>query len=646
MASSSSRKICILEDNETIRLAAEELAFYLARMTDHRFTVQSAIYYESETVFWIGTFGQLPVEMKAYKGVEEGVYIATRGLSGIISGPTSGSVLMSVYRYLTELGCRWLAPGEGGEYVPQIDADARNVKVIEKPSYKIRGVCIEGAVSVDNIVEMVRWLPKVGLNSYFIQFREAYIFFKRWYEHRNHPVKESKDSFAVASAREYVRDIVHEMKLRGLTFHAVGHGWTCEPFGIPGVSWDTWDGNIDPSVSPYFALVNGERKLWEGVPLNTSICFANEEARDIIAADVCRYAIDHPEVDILHVWLSDGANNQCECEMCLNQRPSDQYVTLLNEIDAKLSANHLNTKIVFLLYWDTLWPPETEKLINVDRFILMFAPITRSYRESYPAFFEHPETPAYKKNRLEMPETVEGNLSFLYEWMKQFNGEMFLFDYHLMWAHHKDPGYRLISRILHEDISRLEDLGLHGLISCQVQRSFFPNGLAMVVTARTLWDKTVSLDEIADDYYKWAYGTDWITCKNYLNELSELYYLLEFSLTPDEAILSVSARKAEICSRILDVLDGFKADLAENRDSLAKCQQVFWKYLGIHYKVWCVIASALRYIYSGNGAQSVSLWTELKQWLWEHEDEYQNVFDVFDFIRIWDVLLEQKKLKS
>ena len=62
------------------------------------------------------------------------------------------------------------------------------MKLRERPAYRHRGVCIEGAVSWEHVRDMVAWLPKLGFNAYFIQFREAYNFFQRWYEHEANPL--------------------------------------------------------------------------------------------------------------------------------------------------------------------------------------------------------------------------------------------------------------------------------------------------------------------------------------------------------------------------------------------------------------------------------------------------------------------------
>jgi hypothetical protein len=98
---------------------------------------------------------------------------------GIISGSNPRSVLIAAYRFLEEAGCRWVSPGEKGEILPFKDICDITVNVSEKASYRHRGICIEGTVSYENIRDMLDWMPKVGFNSYFIQFRGAYVFLKK-----------------------------------------------------------------------------------------------------------------------------------------------------------------------------------------------------------------------------------------------------------------------------------------------------------------------------------------------------------------------------------------------------------------------------------------------------------------------------------
>ena len=72
------------------------------------------------------------------------------------------------------------------EYVPTL-SNLPPLKLTETPSYRHRCLCIEGAVSFEHVRDNIEWLPRVGMNGYFIQFREGHTFFDRWYSHENNP---------------------------------------------------------------------------------------------------------------------------------------------------------------------------------------------------------------------------------------------------------------------------------------------------------------------------------------------------------------------------------------------------------------------------------------------------------------------------
>jgi hypothetical protein len=194
-------------------------------------------------------------------------------------------------------------------------------------------------------------------------------------------------------------------------------------------------------------------------------------------------------------------------------------------VDEKLSKAGISTKIVFLIYVDLLWAPEVETIKNPDRFIIMFAPITRTYSHTLKegARGISANKKPYVRNKLEFPKDVGTNIAYLEDWKKTFSGTGFIFDYHLMWDHANDPGYMDISRTLFDDMKDLDYLGLDGMISCQLSRTAFPTGLPVYGMARALWDKNADFDATADEYFAAEYGEKAKAVRSYLEGLTKLF---------------------------------------------------------------------------------------------------------------------------
>jgi len=542
--------------------------------------------------------------------------------TGVISGPQPRSVLLGVYRYLRALGCRFLFPGSAGELFPDtVRLPGSRVQLREQPACRHRGVCIEGANRLEVLLDMIDFLPKLGFNSYFIQFQEAYAFFRRWYCHTGHPTLQSDAPYSMEEARANVEKAAQEIAKRGLVYHAVGHGWTCEPFGIPGLEWARWKAPVPEQTSRFFALVNGKRELWDGVPLNTSICMSNGDGRKRVVEDVLSYARSHPDTDVIHLWLADGSNNQCECPQCAQKLPSDWYLILLNEIDAALTAAGMEVKLCFLLYCDLLWPPQQEQLRNPDRFVLMFAPISRTYRSAFTSANQGHMTP-YVRNRLKLPTAVADNLAYLHAWQQLFTGDSFLFDYHYMWAHQRDAGCFDIARVLYEDLTNLKNLGLGGLISCQVQRAMFPNALGITVMAGALWGGQ-SFEAITQEYLRSLYGIHADKVGAYLRELSRLSTVLDLE-HPQE----LSAQKADAADSMARCIRQFLADMNPEEISPLPAAGV---YLVLHGRLWLKVADALSHLHRGNNAGAAQAWQEARALLWEAEPQAEQVLDCYNF---------------
>jgi hypothetical protein len=141
----------------------------------------------------------------------------------------------------------------------------------------------------------------------------------------------------------------------------------------------------------WYALHEGERRrevswgTYEGQKAVYNFCTSNADA----ITEFCRLVVNdlidgkNKYVDHLHIWPLD-CGTWCECEECQKANPTDWYVMMLNEIDERLAAKGLDTRIVFICYTDTTWAPLYEKLKNTKRFSFMLAAITRTYQTPVP----------------------------------------------------------------------------------------------------------------------------------------------------------------------------------------------------------------------------------------------------------------------
>ena len=559
---------------------------------------------------------------------EDHISISIRNGAGKIEGSNPRSVLIAVYRFFTECGCGFVRPDRDGEYIPQRESDELCVELSECAAYRHRGICIEGTISYENIVQIIDWAPKVGMNTYFTQFFTPYTFFDRWYSHVHNPLR-MPTPVSRETVDQFVKDYQRELDKRGLLHHGVGHGWTAEALGLSGMGWNAEDGDSVPADKEHLvAMIGGKRQLWHRVVLNTNLCYSNPEVRQIMVQNVVDYAKAHPEMAYIHVWLADDGNNHCECENCQKSAPSDFYVEILNAMDEALTEAGLATKLVFLLYNELWWAPEYARIRNPERFTMMFAPIARTYSEAM-----HPDADGslvpYVRNKIQAPRSVGDALASLKGWQKIFSGDSFVFDYHYMWDHVKDPGYYNMAKVLRQDVENLHSLGLNGYISCQVQRTFMPNGLGMYLMGRTLWKGTSDFEAEAKDFFRKTYGADSELCRQYLQKLSDLF---------DSPVLRGEKPAdwlAENSREILRLLDAFAPVVERNLLLEEFCHQRSWDILQFHAGLCRHLALVLLGIAEDRLADAKKQWNLACRYMRVNEMKYQSVFDMPLFLSVW-----------
>jgi len=627
----------------TLRFAAGELQRYINRMNGEALAriVERPQYQPAEPGLWLGLFTDVGLTPQSTHPLDDEIHIAIAGDHGLIAGSNPRSVLMAVYRYLWALGCRWLRPGAEGELIPRAGPAAMDIHIHEIPAYRHRAVCIEGAVSLENVLDMVDWLPKLGMSGYFMQFREGFTFFDRWYRHQNNPLK-TPQAFGVEQAREFTRQIEEELQKRGLVYHAIGHGWTCEAFGVPCLGWDQEPGRPwPPEFLRVVAEVNGKRSVPWDIASIAALCYSDPAVQEKLACCVEEYAAAHPQIDLLHVWLDDGFNNKCECPNCRTHLPADDYIQILNAIDDRLTRRGLPHKIVFLAYVDMLWPPETERLQNPSRFVFMFAPISRTYRQPMKASALHSSERAlvpFERNHLKFPSDIDGLLSFLQAWQATFQGDSFVYDYHLISSglYQQDPGLMNLARLLSEDVQSLKNLGLNGMVSCQLQRVFFPTGLGMYAMARTLWDDSLAFDALAQEYFTGAFGTDGMRCQAYLLKLAGL---LDFGWLGNKEI-AIPEDVAARCRSAMKGITRFMPVIQQHMCNQDICHTRSWQYLYLHAQVTRLLVKILLAKTKGQAKQVQRNWQTLKKLVCMHEDDLQPVLDVWAFVSAYEKMIE------
>ena len=496
-----------LSSQPVVDFAAQELKKYLRMLMPRCGEIPISYAPDAKDGFRLGLMSDFGLDTPEAQDIDldDIVHIDTDEKGGIIAGSNPRSVLLAVYKYLTLNGCRWLYPGVDGEFIPI--RDIRPTRYHKIADCRYRGQCNEGAESQQAMLETIDFSPKVGLNVYMLEFDNPTVYYDRYYNHSGNTQNREPEPVSPDTVLQWKRACEVEIAKRGLQFHDIGHGWTAEAFGIDSRGgWSAKKGcYVPPESVQYLAQINGERKLFLDIPLNTNFCMSNPDARRIVTKAVCDYAQANPHVNYLHVWLADWQKNHCECDACRKKTPSDWYVILLNDIDTELTSRGLSNRIGVAVYSDTAYEPTCERIHNPDRFFLILGAITRSYTYSIPKDPKAELTP-FVLNVSGRLQSMEEYMVRLKLWQTYVPSPAIAYEYHF-WKHQfYAPGVLSFARRLYEDVLSYRDNGLAGMIQDGSQRCFFPNGLCFYVYASTLFDSSVPLDALVEDYLVHAYG--------------------------------------------------------------------------------------------------------------------------------------------
>jgi len=209
--------------------AAEELKKYLRMMMPEAGDITIEYKPDAKDGFRLGLMQDFSLDVSDVEdvGLDDILYIDTNTEGGIIAGDNPRSVLLAVYEYLRQNGCRWLFPGVDGEFIPM--KDIIPVKLRHVPSCRYRGQCNEGAEYQSDMIDAIEFTPKLGLNIFMLEFRNPTCYYKSYYDHPHNEKNRPPEPVADETVLQWKRQCECEIAKRGLQLHDVGHGWASDP---------------------------------------------------------------------------------------------------------------------------------------------------------------------------------------------------------------------------------------------------------------------------------------------------------------------------------------------------------------------------------------------------------------------------------
>jgi len=637
--------------NPTVDYAAEELKKYLRMMMPYCGEIPISYDPAAADGFRLGLMADFDLDTSeaADVALDDILHIDTDEKGGIIAGSNPRSVLLAVYRYLTMNGCRWLFPGIDGEFVPMQDVVPTRYHKMADCRY--RGQCNEGAEYQPNMIEAIEFTPKIGMNIFMIEcFTPGY--YNYYYNHRFNDTNREPEPVTRETLVQWKKQCEAEIAKRGLQFHDIGHGWTTRGLGIEPetkLTEEAWEARPEfAAAQPYLALCGGKRTVRHGNPWLTNFCMSNPEARRLATRNIVDYAQMSTNVDFLHVWLADDSNVHCECEECQKKSASDWYAIWLNEIDEELTRRNLDTHIVMISYYDTLFAPETVRFNNPGRFTILLAPITRTYTEGVAQTPVSTDTlPKYVRNQVKLPKENDVGIAFGKSWKQVCDVDVIVYEYHFWVNQVYEPAGIRFARIIHEDINGYKYHGFNGVIEDGSQRSFFPNGFPFYTYGQTLFDNSIDFEALKADYFSHAYGEDWKEVVAFLEKMTQCfdhkYIAGENSADPRVGTYYNPAQLPKL-RKVKEYVAEFAPFVEAHKNMPYRSQTVAYRILRRYLEYLCGLAEILSIRCLGADREARERNEKFLQEFGRYELELERYYDqcIFGKAMQWRVLKEEE----
>jgi len=600
-----------LRADHVIDFAAEELKKYLRMMMVHLPEIDIVYDPDAKSGFRLGVMEDHGLANDVEDSVlDDLVYIDTDEQGGILAGSNTRSVLFAVYRFLRLNGCRFFAPGVDGEFIPRRDITPQKYRKVA--DHRMRCHTIEGRPSMQNVLAYIDYHAKQELNS-FAPYT-PFVYMARWYLHDQLEASREAEPVDFETVEQWHRVLECEAIKRGQILLGGSHETVPQVLGIDPKDRELYKkGILEPTeeMKSKMALLNGKRDLYRKDPFFTNFCMSRADLRtkyvDVVVADIKK----NRHLMRFNCSLADLPRNHCECEECRKLYPTDFQVMILNELDERLTAEGIDTRIGFSTYVDQQFAPSRERIKNPSRFTISYPPISRSYASSITADSVFPEVEPYVRNAWKSPRSVEEGFAYFRKWQEIFPGDCITYEYHF-WVHqYRDPGLMAMSRRIYEDIRALKLLGMSGLNEDGSNKSFFPHAFMSYVFAEALVNRDVDYEELKKDYFTHAYGEDWEAALSYFDRMTELFdhaYMRGDKPTAADQTIYYDPARAEKFDAVHTLAEEGRSLSAAHKLMPHRIQAIHWQLMKFHAR-WCeLLADAMKEKCLGNDEQAKVVW--------------------------------------
>ena len=460
----------------TERFAAHELQKYLQRISGAEFPIASEDTREQR--IRVGIAG-IDFEEKPETIGFDGFVIKAEPGSIELAGVNARGTLFAVYAFLEELGCRWFAPNfnffglEGGEVVPKLEVlRAPYLHKRVTPSLRYRKKYVEEGRShtVENLRQLIDWMPKVGLNVFNCPTD---------YQHRGSTVWDNWRS-----------DLIPELEKRDILIEVGGHGYqNFLPVDVYFEEHPEW-----------FGLWNGQRSKDHRVVFETG----NSGAMAEFLSNIEKYLRSHPEIDIFDLWPPDSARWSQSPESRKLGDDSRRHALVVNEVAKMLRQKFPQVRVEFIAYQTYLLPPKDVQF--EDNTLMDLSPIARSYK-----------VPIWDSG----DEANKPYVEALTEWFKRavYRNDISIYTYYRKYAWRSLPV--VIPRLIASEIKYYKSLGVNGIGSYSEPADWFTFELNHYVAARASWNTDLDMEKVLKDYGQTRFGPAWSPVLNYFQIIEE-----------------------------------------------------------------------------------------------------------------------------